>query len=87
VIRRGFWLIVGAALGVTGYRKATRFARALTSQPVPRRAKTAAAGLASAAGFAADVRDGMAEYWDSRRTLGSPSQQAPEGTRQAGRDA
>jgi hypothetical protein len=24
VIRRGFWLVAGAALGVTGYRRATR---------------------------------------------------------------
>jgi len=32
VIRRGFWLLAGAALGVTGYRRATRLARALTGQ-------------------------------------------------------
>jgi hypothetical protein len=32
MIRRGFWLIAGAALGVTGYRRATRLARALTGQ-------------------------------------------------------
>ena len=32
MIRRGFWLLVGAALGVTGYRKATRLARSLTGQ-------------------------------------------------------
>jgi hypothetical protein len=27
VIRRGFWLLTGAALGVTGYRRAVRLAR------------------------------------------------------------
>jgi hypothetical protein len=29
MIRRGFWLAAGAALGVTGYRRATRLARDL----------------------------------------------------------
>jgi hypothetical protein len=33
VIRRGFWLLTGAVLGVTGYRRVTRLARVLT---VPR---------------------------------------------------
>jgi hypothetical protein len=33
MIRRGFWLAVGATLGITGYRKATRLARTLTGQP------------------------------------------------------
>jgi len=32
MIRRGFWLLAGAALGVTGYRRVTRLARALTGQ-------------------------------------------------------
>jgi hypothetical protein len=32
MIRRGFWLFAGAALGVTGYRKATRLVQALTGQ-------------------------------------------------------
>ena len=35
MIRRGFWLLAGAALGVTGYRKATRLARTLTGQGLP----------------------------------------------------
>jgi len=30
MIRRGFWLFAGAALGVTGYRKASRLMQALT---------------------------------------------------------
>lgn len=93
MIRRGFWLASGAVLGVTGYRRATRFARALTgqqptaqragtAQPAAQRARTAGAGLVSAAGFARDVRDGMAEYWDLHRDqLANPrtlgSQSAP----------
>ena len=32
MIRRGFWLLAGAVLGVSGYRKATRLARGLTGQ-------------------------------------------------------
>jgi hypothetical protein len=32
MIRRGFWLLAGAALGVTGYRKATRLVHTLTGQ-------------------------------------------------------
>lgn len=35
MIRRGFWLAVGAALGITGYRKAARLARAFTGQSAP----------------------------------------------------
>ena len=31
-MRRGFWLVTGAVLGVSGYRRATRLARTLTGQ-------------------------------------------------------
>ena len=54
MIRRLFWLVLGAVLGVTGYRKATTFARSL--RPAPR-----ASGLVE---FAADVREGMALYME-----------------------
>jgi hypothetical protein len=37
VIRRGFWLAAGAVLGVTGYRKATRLARAVVPAGRPAR--------------------------------------------------
>jgi hypothetical protein len=54
MIRRLFWLVLGAVLGVAGYRKATALARSL--RPAPR---------ASALGeFAADVREGMAVYME-----------------------
>jgi hypothetical protein len=70
VIRRGFWLTTGAVLGVTGYRRATRLARMLTmptaTSPAGARRSTTRRAVA-AAGFARDVRDGMAEYWDLRR--------------------
>jgi hypothetical protein len=32
VIRRGFWLVTGAVLGVTGYRKAAHLVHTLTGQ-------------------------------------------------------
>jgi hypothetical protein len=35
MIRRGFWLLAGAALGVTGYRKASRLARSITGAGPP----------------------------------------------------
>ena len=77
MIRRGFWLAAGAVLGVTGYRKATRLAR-LISSPTGTPRTLAPGGRAAearqrqplslrigaAAGFARDVRDGMAEYRD-----------------------
>jgi len=62
MIRRGFWLVTGAVLGVTGYRKATQLARTLTgaqpaatpqplpgSRAVPPRALTGRGGGASTA--------------------------------------
>ena len=53
-MRRVFWLSLGAALGVTGYRRATALARSLRPQTRPD----------SLAGFAADVREGMALYME-----------------------
>ena len=44
MIRRGFWLAAGAVLGVTGYRKATRLARAVV--PAGRPARTGVLTLA-----------------------------------------
>ena len=74
MIRRGFWLVAGAAIGVAGYRKATRLARTLTGQPsvarltqgsgasvTPRPARLGT-GARSAAAFVRDVRAGMADY-------------------------
>jgi hypothetical protein len=67
VIRRLFWLIVGAVLGVTGYRRLTQLARSV--RPGARhgaalrrpRTGTLAGG---AARFAHDVREGMELYMD-----------------------
>jgi hypothetical protein len=54
MIRRLFWLVLGAVLGVAGYRRLTAFARSLS--PAAR-----ARGMAS---FAADVREGMQLYME-----------------------
>ncbi|HEU5418261.1 MAG TPA: hypothetical protein VFV41_11280 [Streptosporangiaceae bacterium] len=43
MIRRGFWLVAGAVLGVTGYRKASQLARAV---PASRPARTGVLTLA-----------------------------------------
>jgi hypothetical protein len=71
MIRRGFWLGLGAVLGVAGYRKATAIARSL--RPAPR-----ASALAE---FAADVREGMAVYME-RQT--QPPASTLEGHRRRG---
>jgi hypothetical protein len=54
MIRRLFWLLLGAVLGVTGYRKATALARSLRPAPRP----------SALADFAADVREGMSLYME-----------------------
>jgi hypothetical protein len=88
-MRRGFWLAAGAVLGVAGYRKASRVARAVTGAAVPAKMLTSGpralrsggevrppvpvttvpltvarttGRMRSAASFARDVREGMAEY-------------------------
>jgi hypothetical protein len=64
VIRRGFWLLLGAVVGVTGYRKAVRVARHpnLAARGTVRTARDAARAARETARFARDVRDGMDEY-------------------------
>ena len=71
MIRRLFWLVLGAVLGVAGYRKATTIARSL--RPAPR-----ASALAE---FAADVREGMAVYLERQA---EPSASTLEGHRRRG---
>jgi hypothetical protein len=74
VIRRLFWLIAGVLLGVTGYRRATRLARAVAlGGPGGRRAGTARPHgrdlMRGAAEFAHDVREGMELYTDRHPRL------------------
>jgi len=65
VIRRLFWMTLGAAVGVSGYRKAAAVARAVS--PARARARSrgpsrVARGAGAAADFTRDVREGMALY-------------------------
>jgi hypothetical protein len=62
VIRRLFWLTLGAALGITGYRKVTALARSFT--PAVRARELTQ--------FAGDVREGMEIY--RQRQLAAPRQ-------------
>jgi hypothetical protein len=71
-MRRLFWMSAGAVLGVTGYRRVTRLARAVGAG-----GRTAAAPggevrgdwARGAARFARDVRDGMELYTDRHPRL------------------
>jgi hypothetical protein len=74
MIRRLFWMSLGAALGVTGYRRAVAVGRMLRP------------GRGGLAAFAADVREGMALYMDRHSgrapsTLEGPGQPGPAGGR------
>lgn len=79
-MRRLFWLGVGAGLGITGYRRATRAVRELThpfTAPRPRWRLSGPGRLSGLSGFARDVRDGMDLYEQQRRDIGQ--RQAAEG--------
>jgi hypothetical protein len=77
MMRRLFWVIVGALLGVTGYRRLRRLTRAVTlggrRDPAPGRARgrdPMPGGWArSTALFARDVREGMELYADRHPRL------------------
>jgi len=73
VIRRLFWLLAGAGLGISGYRRVTRVFREL-ARPGPR-TRSRLRGLG---GFARDVREGMDLYAEQQR-LNAGRRQAPAG--------
>jgi hypothetical protein len=81
MIRRGFWFTLGAVLGITGYRRVTRAAKALLPEgdrvgqlarrngagpPARSAASRASAGTVA---FVRDVRSGMADYLDRQREI------------------
>jgi hypothetical protein len=72
MMRRLFWMVAGALLGVTGYRRVSRLARAVMAGgrrgPAPGRPREATRAL-WAAQFARDVRDGMELYTDRHPRL------------------
>jgi hypothetical protein len=77
MIRRLFWVIVGALLGVTGYRRLRRLTRAVTlggwrdTAPGKARGPDVMPGgwARGAALFARDVREGMELYADRHPRL------------------
>jgi hypothetical protein len=91
-MRRLLWVGVGAGLGISGYRRATRVVRELTgssSGPSLGRLALGRAGLnrpgrnragldraRGAAGFVRDVREGMELYTEQRRLSIEPRRPA-----------
>jgi hypothetical protein len=63
VIRRLFWLTLGAVLGVTGYRRATRLVRSIAPGPRARELTR----------FVGDVREGMGLYMERHPGLAPPT--------------
>jgi hypothetical protein len=73
MMRRLFWAAAGALLGVSGYRRVSRLARAVTTSaarpPGRRGGRTQGRWARSVALFARDVRDGMELYTDRHPRL------------------
>jgi hypothetical protein len=63
MIRRLFWLSLGAALGISAYRRATALGRALLPGPRARELTR----------FAGDVREGMEIYRQRQLTSARPA--------------
>jgi hypothetical protein len=63
-MRRLFWVTVGAGLGISGYRRATRIVRELSHPRSALRPRWRSGGMAA---FARDVRDGMDLYAEQQR--------------------
>lgn len=66
-MRRLFWVTVGAGLGISGYRRATRIVRELSRPRSPWRPLRARWRVSGMAAFARDVRDGMDLYAEQQR--------------------
>jgi hypothetical protein len=63
VIRRLFWLTLGAVIGVTGYRRATALVRSVSPGPRARELTR----------FASDVHEGMELYMERHRGQAPPT--------------
>ena len=66
MIRRGFWLVLGAAGGIMGYRRASAATRQLAETLGARPRKPGAVRrhwAREAIRFTRDVREGMDEYY------------------------
>jgi len=91
--RRLAWVIVGALLGVTGYRRVRRVAcairpggrRGALPGRGPGRHPTRGGWMSGAALFARDVRDGMELYADRHPGLASRTLEGQQARRHARR--
>jgi hypothetical protein len=81
MMRRLFWVSVGAGLGISGYRRATRVVRELSRPRPALRPRWRVDGMAA---FARDVRDGMDLYAEQQRLnierRRAPAAPVPPGT-------
>jgi hypothetical protein len=92
VIRRGFWLAVGAAGGIFGYRRVSSLARQVAQTLGPRPNRPAAVKRhwgRETIRFARDVREGMDLYLarhpgPARPTLGASTGNASAGNASTG---
>ncbi len=63
MIRRGFWLTVGAVGGIMGYRRVAAFGRRASGTLGAGRARVTTLGVArETIRFTRDVREGMDQY-------------------------
>jgi hypothetical protein len=76
-MRRLLWIGVGAGLGISGYRRASRVIKEIAG-PVPRRPRLRLGQLRGVAGFVRDVREGMDLYAEQQRQAIEPPR-APDG--------
>jgi hypothetical protein len=84
VIRRGFWLLAGAAGGIIGYRRASSLGRQVSEAFGARPGKTGAARrhwARETIRFARDVREGMDQYSVRQRADRSPRLGSSEDSR------
>jgi hypothetical protein len=65
-MRRLLWVSVGAGLGISGYRRATRVMRELTGPQGRGRPRPRLHQVRGLAGFVRDVREGMDLYTEQR---------------------
>ena len=90
MIRRALWLLLGAALGIAGYRRAGRLARAML--PAGRPGRRLALGGRPEGGrttaFLLDVKEGMDEYLGRHhRGLAGPTLEGQQVRRRLGSGA
>jgi hypothetical protein len=78
-MRRLFWVSVGAGLGISGYRRASRVVRELSGRPESRlRLRPTLRQVRGVTGFVHDVREGM-DLYAERQRVGAEPHRAPEG--------